>query len=130
MRLVNVQTLKLASFFTRKIPPYAILSHTWESEELTFYDLENLSPGVESKLGYKKLVNACRQAENDGFDYLWIDTCCIDKSSSHELQESIVSMFEWYKRAELCYAYISDVERFTCQREERNWRDDFKKARW
>jgi hypothetical protein len=39
----------------------------------------------------------------------WIDTCCIDKTSSAELSEAINSMFKWYGDAEICYAYLSDV---------------------
>jgi hypothetical protein len=39
-------------------------------------------------------------------EYIWIDTCCIDKSSSAEL---INSMYRWYKNAYVCYAYLSDV---------------------
>ena len=36
-------------------------------------------------------------------------SCCIDKSSSAELSEAINSMFRWYRGAEVCYAYLSDV---------------------
>ena len=39
----------------------------------------------------------------------WIDTCCIDKSSSAELSEAINSMFRWYRNADVCYAFLSDV---------------------
>lgn len=42
-------------------------------------------------------------------EWLWIDTCCIDKNSSAELQESISSMFRWYRRARCCLAFLSDV---------------------
>ncbi|RYP03915.1 hypothetical protein DL765_010366 [Monosporascus sp. GIB2] len=35
--------------------------------------------------------------------------CCIDKSSSAELSEAINSMFKWYEKAAVCYAYLSDV---------------------
>jgi hypothetical protein len=37
------------------------------------------------------------------------DTVCIDKSSSAELSEAINSMFEWYRGAQVCYAYLADV---------------------
>ncbi|OHW93092.1 HET domain containing protein [Colletotrichum incanum] len=62
-----------------------------------------------TKPGYGKLVKSCKQAEEDGFDYVWIDTSCIDKTSSAELSESINSMFRWYKNAAVCYAFLSDV---------------------
>lgn len=58
---------------------------------------------------YSKIRGCCAQAALDGFDYAWIDSCCIDKTSSSELSEAINSMFSWYSRAQVCYAYLSDV---------------------
>ncbi|OSD00397.1 hypothetical protein PYCCODRAFT_1479280 [Trametes coccinea BRFM310] len=50
-------------------------------------------------------------AEAHGFKLLWIDTCCINKASSTELSEAINSMFAWYARATVCYAYyLHDVD--------------------
>ncbi len=46
----------------------------------------------------------------DGVRYIWIDTCCIDKSSSAELSEAINSMYRWYEESVVCYAYLEDVE--------------------
>jgi hypothetical protein len=46
----------------------------------------------------------------DGLKYTWIDTCCIDKTSSADLSESINSMFRWYQKSEICYAYLFDFE--------------------
>ncbi|EON68800.1 hypothetical protein W97_08058 [Coniosporium apollinis CBS 100218] len=63
----------------------------------------------ENKAGYKKIRYACAQAVRHGFHYTWIDTCCIDKSSSAELSEAINSMYSWYRQAEVCYAYLADV---------------------
>jgi hypothetical protein len=73
------------------IPKYAILSHTWGAEEVTFRDL--IDGTGESKAGYDKIRFCAQQAANDGLQYFWVDTCCIDKSSSAELQEAINSMF-------------------------------------
>jgi hypothetical protein len=42
-------------------------------------------------------------------DYAWIDTCCIDKTCSAELNEAINSMFKWYEQALMCYAFLSDL---------------------
>ncbi|KAI0534396.1 heterokaryon incompatibility protein-domain-containing protein [Xylaria digitata] len=78
-----------------ELPEYAILSHTWGSEEITFHDFENFS----------KILGACKAAQQNNLDYLWVDTCCIDKSSSSELSESINSMFAWYEGAALFYFY-------------------------
>jgi hypothetical protein len=66
---------------------------------------------AESKPGYGKIRFCGEQARRDGFQYFWIDTCCIDKSSSAELQEAINSMFRWYRDAVKCYVYLADVSR-------------------
>ncbi|KAF2630885.1 HET-domain-containing protein [Macroventuria anomochaeta] len=97
-----------------KIPPYAILSHTWqEGQEVTFDDLKNLDNvediNAQNKEGYQKLRFCAQQAKRNGLDYFWVDTCCIDKSNSSELQEAINTMFRWYQNAERCYVYLSDV---------------------
>ncbi|KAI5460550.1 hypothetical protein BGZ63DRAFT_340141, partial [Mariannaea sp. PMI_226] len=44
-----------------------------------------------------------------GYEYIWIDTCCIDKTSSAELSEAINSMYKWYNEADICYAYLADA---------------------
>ena len=90
------------------IPEYAILSHTWaDGEEATFEDLVR---GIgKDKPGYNKIKFCVNQANQDGLQYSWVDTCCIDKSSSAELSEAINSMFRWYSKATRCYVYLSDV---------------------
>jgi hypothetical protein len=107
MRLLNTANLQLEEFPSDGIPSYAILSHRWESEEVTFQDLRE-GRGV-NMAGYSKITGCCRQAALDGWQYAWVDSCCIDKSSSAELSEAINSMFEWYRDAQVCYAYLSDV---------------------
>lgn len=93
----------------RNIPPYAILSHTWgpDSDEVTFTDI--IEGTGKQKAGYRKLYFCARQAIDDGLNYFWVDTCCIDKSSSAELSEAINSMFAYYEGAAICYAYLADV---------------------
>jgi len=108
MRLLNVHTLRLREF-NGSIPLYAILSHTWEVEEVTFNDMEDLSQ-ASSKKGYSKIMGCCAQAIKDYINWVWIDTCCIDKSSSAELSEAINSMYAWYSRAEVCYTFLADVD--------------------
>jgi len=110
MRLIDVETLRLRTFVGENIPKYAILSHTWgpEVEEVSFQDiltgnLEGLGNGTH------KLKGCCLQAKRDGLGYVWIDTCCINKDSSTELGEAINSMFRWYKKAAVCYAFLADV---------------------
>jgi hypothetical protein len=91
-----------------QIPDYAILSHTWGDQEVSLQDM-HFGSSVEEKDGYIKIKKCCSQALQDGFEYAWVDTCCIDKTSSAELTEAINSMFQWYQRATVCYAYLSDV---------------------
>jgi hypothetical protein len=107
MRLLDTSSLELKEFWDNEIPLYAILSHTWETEEVSFQDMQ--SGRATSKAGYAKISSSCKQATLDGLKYIWIDTCCIDKSSSAELTEAINSMYRWYQNAQACYAYLSDV---------------------
>ena len=108
MRLLNTETCKLEEFVSSgSTPEYAILSHTWGEEEVTFQDMVRGSDPTKS--GWSKIRVCCRQASKDGWRYVWIDTCCIDKASSSELSEAINSMFNWYKLASVCYAYLADV---------------------
>jgi hypothetical protein len=108
MRLINTETLKLEEFYGDGIPEYAILSHTWEGGEVTFQDWQNLQT-ASKKAGFTKIAEACQKASKHGLSYLWVDTNCIDKSSSAELTEAINSMFAWYQNSAVCYAYLSDV---------------------
>lgn len=74
MRLLNARTYKLVEF-TEDIPPYAILSHTWGDEEVSFKDITS-NPKVEEMQGYRKILRTCDQANKDGLLYAWCDTCC------------------------------------------------------
>jgi hypothetical protein len=108
MRLLNTTTGELEEFFESNRPPYAILSHTWGSDEVTFKQLQE--PNIRHRAGYRKVRHTLAQALKDGLTHVWIDTCCIDKSSSAELTEAINSMFAWYRDATVCYAFLEDVE--------------------
>jgi hypothetical protein len=108
MRLLNTETFKLREYWGTDIPKYAILSHTWETNEVLFQELEANKNTYGA--GYRKILGCCKRASRDGYQWVWIDTCCIDKTSSAELSESINSMFNWYQAADICYAYLSDVE--------------------
>ncbi|CAD6441400.1 6ba9a8d4-dbe1-4fdd-98f0-a61d64fc5e7e-CDS [Sclerotinia trifoliorum] len=113
------------------IPKYAILSHTWgaDKDEVTFQDI--IKSKGKDKTSYRKLKFCGEQAERDGLRYFWVDTCCIDKSSSAEITESINSMFRWYENAAKCYVYLSDVT--TNNYDQTNfssWQPAFCKSRW
>ncbi|OHE91394.1 hypothetical protein CORC01_13312 [Colletotrichum orchidophilum] len=110
MWLINVNTLKLEEFIEPDFP-YAILSHTWGREEVSFQELRTQNDeNVWRKPGHFKIYHTCRIAKSLDLDYAWIDTCCIDKTSSAELSEAINSMFRWYNRSWVCFAYLSDME--------------------
>ncbi|KAI6101089.1 heterokaryon incompatibility protein-domain-containing protein, partial [Pisolithus croceorrhizus] len=97
---------------------YAILSHRWEDgSEVTYKEMiglmkmdERKKNEVRERSGYQKIIKCCEQAMKDDFEWLWIDTCCIDKRSSAELSEAINSMYQWYQDAQVCYAYLNDVK--------------------
>jgi hypothetical protein len=139
MRLLDTKTLELKTFLDeRNVPKYAILSHTWGEEEVTFEDLKvqqlpKAASGIRNvfkgrreeqiekpKAGFLKLQEACKLAVKRGFSWIWVDTCCIDKSSSAELSEAINSMFRYYEDAQECYAYLEDVDSML-QFEECRW---------
>jgi len=109
MWLIHVSDMKLVEF-PYDPPPYAILSHTWglPQDEVLFDDMVSGLESARAKEAFAKAENTCRLAQEQNLEYCWIDTCCIDKRSSAELQEAINSMFEWYKSSKVCYAYISD----------------------
>ncbi|KIM68466.1 hypothetical protein SCLCIDRAFT_105868 [Scleroderma citrinum Foug A] len=85
---------KVLRFHTHEPEKYAILSHRWLEKE----------PGETAEI-----LGSCEEARKDGFKWLWIDTCCIDKRSSAELSEAINSMYRWYEKSARCYAYLHDV---------------------
>jgi hypothetical protein len=109
LQLKDSSEFTFVEYFDKDIPQYAILSHTWgaDDEEVTFKDL--IENTAKCKAGYRKLTFCGQQAAKDSLQYFWVDTCCIDKSSSTELTEAINSMFRWYQNAAKCYVYLSDV---------------------
>ena len=126
MRLLHVDTLELHEF-DDKIPEYAILSHRWQDDEVSYKDVrkrQNLS-----SQGWQKVENFCQlvQREKPHMQYAWIDTCCIDKRSSAELSEAINSMYMWYELAEVCFVYLSDVDRYSS---DSAGEDSFRKSVW
>ncbi|KAK0634270.1 heterokaryon incompatibility protein-domain-containing protein [Bombardia bombarda] len=123
MRLINAQTLQFDEFFEPSIPGYVILSHTWDDGEVTFQDMATTTRPIPKK-GYRKVIETCFLARQMGIGYVWVDTCCIDKTSSAELTESINSMFRWYKNALVCVAHLADLEASV------ELKDGIAKCRW
>jgi hypothetical protein len=141
MRLINTSSYKLQDFpSSHERPAYAILSHTWRgSGEATYHDLQTLNRwsmrSMSSADGgtYHKVYNACRVAKADGLRWLWIDSCCIDHSSSAEVQEAINEMWSWYAGAEVCYGHLEDLSNSLVQwtkAEERALYRQLSKCRW
>jgi hypothetical protein len=144
--------LTITSFNDDAIPQYAILSHTWgeDAEEVTFADLAKADgkhksgykkmfsykkmPGYKKMHGYKKIRFCGEQAQEDGLQYFWVDTCCIDKSDKAELSHAIQSMFYWYQNATKCYVYLSDVstkvKKVNNVSTEFTWEPAFRSSRW
>jgi hypothetical protein len=108
MWLINAKTLELQYVTEAYKGLYVILSHTWAEEEVSFQDFQNLDQARKKK-GFDKIQRTCRLALDRGLPFAWVDTCCIDKSSSAELSEAINSMFRWYQESDLCVVFLSDL---------------------
>ncbi|KAJ2991333.1 hypothetical protein NUW58_g2549 [Xylaria curta] len=144
MRLIHTGMKELVEWHGEEnCPPYAILSHTWsenDSEEVTFQELKAAigpNPGTSidaiiSKPGYEKIRNFCDEAIRRGYDWVWVDTCCINKESSSELSEAINSMYRWYEQSALCIAYLADVQASSINLTDLNSESnsEFRKSRW
>ena len=133
MRLINVKAFleresligkrkrvdhraKVLEFGDDKATEYAILSHRWVGQEVDYDEMVELAKmdrkardEIRQRDGYRKILQSCEQAQRDRYEWLWVDTCCIDKRSSAELSEAINSMYRWYENAKVCYAYLHDV---------------------
>jgi hypothetical protein len=108
MRLLDTTTLEMEEYMG-KPPPYAILSHTWEGGEVSYQDITMRRAEAQGQKGFAKVEQTCRLARQEGIEYAWIDTCCIDKTSCAELSEAINSMFAWYAASDVCFVYLSDL---------------------
>ena len=87
------------SYATLRLTPSVNIDHPFQPTP-DFWNDHKLSP---------KIRRACEIARLHGYLYVWIDSCCIDKTSSSELSEAINSMYAWYGRAAICYAFLADV---------------------
>ncbi|KAK2760573.1 het domain protein [Colletotrichum kahawae] len=145
MWFIDTTLLTLVGFYGTLQQDYAILSHTWGEDEVTFASFQEYGAATEkthpsvhdtaarqkilASSGYAKIKNAAKLARSLGLRFLWVDTCCIDKTSSAELSESINSMYRWYRDAKFCIAYLSDVEPTAMS--ELSARDsNFRHSRW
>ena len=117
MRLLHSTEWRFQEFFDDDIPRYAILSHRWGPDEVSYQSLQSAIREMEaggkpelSGSGFLKIQNCRQQAAMGQYEWVWIDTCCIQKESSAELSEAINSMYRWYCNAKTCYVYLADVQ--------------------
>ncbi|KAI0128541.1 heterokaryon incompatibility protein-domain-containing protein [Xylariales sp. AK1849] len=122
MWLIDTETKALVFHANIPAKSYIILSHTWEDDEVSFQDIQNLE-FARTKRGFSKIETVCRLAQERRFKYAWVDTCCIDKSSSAELTENINAMFRYYRSSAYCFAHLADLPCLTPEQvvEEKNW---------
>ncbi|EME80342.1 uncharacterized protein MYCFIDRAFT_166675 [Pseudocercospora fijiensis CIRAD86] len=125
MRLIDIETLELQDFEIPP-PPYAILSHRWTNDEISFQSFS--TPGKRHGPGFNKIRDFCaflklyphltervewnqstKTREKINVRWAWVDTCCIDRRNSAELSETINSMWSYYRDAKFCIAYLPDV---------------------
>lgn len=123
MWLLHTEKIQLRWFSNPSEVSYAALSHVWNDDEQTFQDTPQIAPAnrslargalrnAKNRAFHRpslKIRNACARARHDGFRWLWVDTCCIDKTNSTELSEAINSMYIYYRTAAMCYALLDDV---------------------
>jgi tetratricopeptide (TPR) repeat protein len=134
MRLLHFDALGkliLTDFRGKPIPPYAILSHRWSNSEVLIEDISN-GNYKEREEGSKKLRFCVERAAQDGLQYSWIDTCCIDRWDNNERSKAINSMFQWYRNAARCYVFLSDVSlsAVTDTLQRSDWEASFRKSEW
>ena len=125
MRLINTYTYQVLEINFGWIPEYAILSHTWGDDEYLFGDRNK--PDRRESAGFRKIAGCCTLAARQGYEYVWVDTCCIDKTSSAELTESINSMYRWYQESHRCYVYLAD---FVLEKAKHKEGVKFRDCRW
>ncbi|KAH8674064.1 heterokaryon incompatibility protein-domain-containing protein [Xylariales sp. PMI_506] len=125
MWLIDTSTLKLAFHANAPAQQYIILSHTWEDGEVSFQEFQDLAT-ARDKRGFAKIETLCHLARKRGYRWAWVDTCCIDKTSSAELTENINAMFRYYASSAFCFAFLADLPCLTPeqQAEEENWWSD------
>jgi hypothetical protein len=127
MRLIHTEKREVHDFLDAlSIPRYVALSYSWAADEVGRGDLRDTSLASE-KLSLQKLKEFCREAGNLSFEWLWVDTVCVDRSSTAELSEAINSMFKWFRQSGACIVYLSDVDYVgNVQEQEKNIRQ----SRW
>ncbi|KAF8445020.1 hypothetical protein L210DRAFT_3394323, partial [Boletus edulis BED1] len=94
----------------KKYYRYVMLSHRWEHGEPLFQTVGHISVyDLEKSPANIKLQTFCSLFGSLGFQWVWSDTCCINKKDNVVLQESLVAMFTWYHGSSLTIVYLRGV---------------------
>lgn len=127
MRLLNAHDLTFREFLGKNIPEYAIVSHRWDEDELSYQtflqEKHRYQNGELRGYGWTKIKEAVEVTRQLELEWLWIDTVCINKDSSAELTESINSMYIWYSNCRICLVFLPDVhntDSCTCELSDRS----------
>jgi hypothetical protein len=130
MWLIDTKTLVLKEVISAEDIRYVTLSHTWEAEEVDFQEMRFQQSTAMKKKGFDKITRTCRLAREREIPYAWIDTCCIDKTSSAALSEAINSMFKWYAESFICFTYLSDLSVYDLEHNKSGITAGFLNSRW
>ncbi|TFK80838.1 HET-domain-containing protein, partial [Polyporus arcularius HHB13444] len=126
MRLLDTHTGEFVWVSDPAILRFAIVSHVWSIDGEQALNPELPVDSVLQRAS-PKIRDSCAYALANGFDFLWIDSCCIDKASSAELSEAINSMYSWYSLSTVCYAFLHDVDP---NEDSRLPQSTFRRSRW
>ncbi|KAI6095815.1 hypothetical protein F5141DRAFT_1265501 [Pisolithus sp. B1] len=113
--LISSMTRKLDSGRIRQVVArffgYVMFSHVWQGNEPSFqevnavksvWDLPETPPN-------EKLRSFCKKTRELGYKWAWSDTCCIDKSTSSTLDQSLTSMYKWYADSAATLVFLADA---------------------
>ncbi|KAI0392108.1 HET-domain-containing protein [Xylariaceae sp. FL0594] len=130
MWLIDTTLLELRFHGSALPGSYAILSHTWaENHEVSFQEFLDVTRRTRKK-GYEKIAAACELARLRGLKWCWVDTCCIDKTSSSNLSEAINSMFRWYRESAVCFAHLEQLQPDPLRERAARLQGDFAACAW
>ena len=87
---------------------YAILSHRWQGDEISFKDMEKLTNSKLQTCSGRKVVGTCEVAQKENLKWVWIDSCCIGNNVNAR-GRAINLMYRWYRCSQTCYTYLHDV---------------------
>ncbi|KAF8556850.1 hypothetical protein OG21DRAFT_1482764 [Imleria badia] len=96
----------------KKYFQYVTFSHVWAGEEPSFQDVNLVSSvwDLDSSPLNEKLKRFCEMVRKDGYRWAWSDTCCIDKTTSTVLNQSLMMMYKWYEASAATFILLADID--------------------